>query len=66
MNPEIREELRARIQHRADDLERSGLVRAKAERRARIEFGSQVRFTEECHEALGTNLIEIPVQDVRL
>ncbi|MGO8791870.1 MAG: permease prefix domain 1-containing protein [Terriglobia bacterium] len=35
MNAEIEEELRAHIQHRADDLERSGLERAEAERRAR-------------------------------
>jgi hypothetical protein len=39
MNAEIEEELRSHIQHRADDRERSGLVRAEAERRPRIEFG---------------------------
>jgi len=36
---EMEEELRSHVQHRADDLERSGLDRAEAERRARIEFG---------------------------
>ncbi len=36
---DMEEELRSHIQHRADDLERSGLTRAEAERRARIEFG---------------------------
>ena len=35
MKAEIEEELRAHIRHRADDLERSGLGRAEAERRAR-------------------------------
>ena len=65
MNAEIEEELRSHIQHRADDLERSGLDRAEAERRARIEFGGHARFTEECHEALGSNFIETLVQDVR-
>jgi hypothetical protein len=50
---ELEEELRSHIQRRADDLERSGLDRAGAERRARIEFGGYVRFKEECHEALG-------------
>ena len=65
MNAEIEEELRAHIQHRADDLERSGLDRAEAERRARIEFGGHARFTEECHEALGSNFIETLIQDVR-
>ena len=38
------EELRSHIQHRADDLERSGVDRAEAERRARIEFGGRQRF----------------------
>jgi hypothetical protein len=41
MNAEMEEELRSHIQHRADDLERSGLARAEAERRARLEFGGQ-------------------------
>jgi predicted permease len=59
------QELRSHIQHRADDLERSGLDRAEAERRARIEFGGRQRFKEECHEALGGNFIETFVRDVR-
>jgi hypothetical protein len=33
MNAEVEEELRSHIQHRADDLERSGLARQEAERR---------------------------------
>jgi len=64
-NAEIEEELRSHIQHRADDLERSGLDRAEAERRAHIEFGGQERFREECHEALGSNFIDSLLQDVR-
>jgi len=63
---EMDEELREHIQLRADDLERSGLDRAEAERRARIEFGGPERFKEECHEALGGNLIESLISDVRL
>lgn len=66
MNEDTEEELRSHIQHRADDLERSGLDRAEAERRARIEFGGQERFKEECHEALGGSLIESLAQDVRV
>src|SRR5438309_11050018 len=62
---EMEEELRSHIQHRADDLERSGLDRAEAERRARVEFGGHARFKEEVHEALGGNFIETLVQDVR-
>jgi predicted permease len=59
------EELRSHIKYRADDLERSALPRAEAERRARIEFGGYERFKEECREARGTHLIETLFQDVR-
>jgi predicted permease len=62
---DMEEELRSHIQHRADDLERSGLSRAGAIRRARIEFGGHSRFREECHEALGGNFIETLIQDLR-
>src|SRR5260370_1257501 len=65
-NAEIEEELRSHIKHRADDLERSGLGRAEAERRARIELGGRERFRDECHEALGGRFIESLIQDVRL
>ena len=53
IDAEMEEELRSHIQHRADDLERSGLSRAEAERRARVEFGGYERYKEESHEALG-------------
>jgi predicted permease len=62
---EMEEELRSHIQHRADDLERSGLDRVEAERRARIEFGGRQRFKEECYEALGGNFADVLLQDVR-
>jgi predicted permease len=65
MNAEIEDELRSHIQHRADDLQRSGLPRAEAERRARIEFGGRVRYKEESREAAGGTLIESLIQDVR-
>ena len=66
LNAEMEEELRSHIQHRADDLERSGLNRAAAERQARIEFGGQQRFKEECNEALGGALVETLIQDLRV
>jgi len=66
MNAEIEEELRSHIQHRADDLETSGMARTEAERRARIEFGGQERVREEVHQALGGNFFDTLVQDVRL
>jgi predicted permease len=61
----MEEELRAHIQLRADDLQRLGLKRAEAERRARIEFGSPERFKEECRETIAGNFIDILFQDVR-
>ena len=62
---ELEEELRAHIQLRTDDLERSGLGRVEAERRARIEFGAHERFKEECREAIAGNLIDTLIRDVR-
>src|SRR6266481_3943300 len=62
---EMEEELRSHIRHRADDLERSGLDRAEAERRARIEFGGHERFKEECREAVAGNFLDILMQDLR-
>ena len=44
VDADMDEELASHIQHRADDLQRSGLDRATAERRARIEFGGQLKF----------------------
>jgi len=60
---EMDEELRSHIELRADDLERSGLSRSEAARRARIEFGGHGRFKEECQEELGGNLIETFIGD---
>jgi predicted permease len=62
---EMEEELESHVQLRADALERGGLNRAEAERRARIEFGGHVRFKEECREAMGGNAIDQAIQDVR-
>jgi predicted permease len=66
MSAEMEDELRSHIQLRADDLERSGLTRADAERRARIEFGGHEKFKEEIHEAIGGNFLDSLIQDVRL
>jgi predicted permease len=62
---EMDEEVCSHIQLRADDLERSGLDRSEAERRARIEFGGQERVKEECHQAMGGNFLETVLQDAR-
>ncbi len=62
---EMEEELRSHIQHRADDLERSGMDRTEAERQARIEFGGREKYEEEIHLALGGNFLATVVQDIR-
>jgi len=65
LEDDINEELRAHIQHRADDLERSGLPRQEAEHRACIEFGGRERFKEEVRETFGGNFIDTLIRDAR-
>jgi len=65
MSAEMEEELRAHVQLRADDLQRGGVARAEAERRARIEFGGHVKFKEESREAAGGTLLESLWMDLR-
>ena len=62
---EMEEELQSHVLLRADALERGGLERAEAERRARIEFGSHARFKEECREAMAGNAVDQVFQDIR-
>jgi len=62
---EMDEELGSHIAHRADDLERGGISRAEAERRARIELGGREKYKEQMHATLGGNFTAIAVQDVR-
>jgi predicted permease len=62
---EMEEELRSHIEHRADDLERSGMARAEAERLACVEFGAREKFKEEIHHASGGNLFGTILQDLR-
>jgi predicted permease len=59
------EELRSHIQNRADDLERSGLPRGEAERRAHIEFGGYQKYKEEIRESLGAHFVDTLLQDIR-
>src|SRR5579864_4268557 len=65
MECDMDEELRSHIQNRADDLERSGLARAEAERRARIEFGGYQKYKEEIRESLGAHFVDTLLQDIR-
>src|SRR3569833_1446152 len=61
---ELQEELRDHIQHRADDLERTGLSRAEAERQARIEFGGFEHYREESHRAQGWHWAQSLLRDL--
>jgi predicted permease len=63
---DLEEELASHIAHRADDLERTGLSRGKAERQARVEFGARERFKEESYAALGGKTFEVFLRDIRL
>ena len=62
---EMEEELQSHIELRANVLERLGLTRAEALRRARLEFGSPEKFKEECRENIAGNFIDVLLQDVR-
>src|SRR5215469_8287578 len=59
------EELRTHVENRADDLERRGLGRVDAQRRARIEFGGHEKFKEECREERGGFWLETVWTDIR-
>jgi predicted permease len=62
---DMEEELLAHVALRADDLERSGMPRAKAERNARIEFGARERYREESFAAMGGTALETLLRDIR-
>ncbi|MHB8486820.1 MAG: permease prefix domain 1-containing protein [Candidatus Acidiferrales bacterium] len=62
---DVEEELRSHIRNRADDLERAGLARGEAERRARIEFGGYQKYKEEIRESLGAHFADTLLQDIR-
>jgi predicted permease len=52
VDADLDEEFLAHIQRQAEDLERSGLSRPEAERRARMAFGSSEKAKEQCREEL--------------
>jgi putative ABC transport system permease protein len=62
---DLNEEFLAHIQSHADDLERSGMPRAEAERQARIAFGGYSRLKEECREERGGFWFESIWKDIR-
>jgi predicted permease len=62
---ELDEELAFHVAARRDDLERSGLDRAAAERQARIELGMRETYKDECRQARGLTLLESLAIDLR-
>jgi predicted permease len=62
---DMADELRFHIDAYADDLERSGVPRAEARRRARLEFGGVEGIREDCRQARGLRLLDELRQDLR-
>ncbi len=62
---EMDAELRFHVKAYADDLVRSGVRHAEAERRAYIEFGGVALAKEDCRRSLGLRLVDEVHQDLR-
>jgi len=62
---EMTAEMRFHMDAYANDLERGGMPRAEAERRARIEFGGVEAAQEDCRQARGLQLWDELRQDAR-
>jgi putative ABC transport system permease protein len=65
MEQRMDSELRIHIEAYTDDLVRSGVPRAEAERRSRMEFGSIEAVKDECREARGLRWPDELHQDLR-
>jgi predicted permease len=63
---ELDDELRFHLEREAERLERDGLPRAEAVRRARAEFGRLDRVKEASRRARGTAALESVLHDLRL
>ena len=62
---DLDDEVQLHIALRADDLEASGVPRAEAERRARIEFGSAQAHKEDVRRSRGLSPVDGLGQDLR-
>ena len=65
MESEMDVELRFHMEAYAEDLERGGMAREEAMRRARLEFGGIERVKEEGREARGVHFVDVLRQDLR-
>jgi predicted permease len=61
----MREELTFHVNAYADDLERAGVPRAEALRRARMEFGTPDAIKDDCRQARGLRFFDELSQDIR-
>jgi putative ABC transport system permease protein len=62
---ELDDELRLHVEQEAAKLERAGVPREEARRRARMALGGHEQIKEECRDARGTRWIEDFVHDIR-
>lgn len=62
---EMDEELRAHFERQVAKLAATGLTKAEASRRARLEFGGLAQIQEECRDARGVSFFEALAQDAR-
>jgi putative ABC transport system permease protein len=62
---EMEEELRFHLERQVEKYVKSGMSRAEAQRRARVEFGGVELTKEECRDARGVRFVEGLFQDAR-
>src|SRR5207244_1676777 len=60
----LNEELNAHVELRSADLMRSGVPKADALRRARVELGSRERYKDEARAAVGLQWLDDAWQDI--
>ena len=65
MERDMADELRFHLEKRTEDLMRSGVSRAEAERGARIEFGGMEAYKDRCRDASGVSWFDRLRGDVR-
>lgn len=65
MEQNLEQELSLHIEERADAIEQTGVDRAEALRRARLEFGAVENYRERCREARGLRWPDELRQDLR-
>ncbi|HSC45347.1 MAG TPA: ABC transporter permease [Candidatus Acidoferrum sp.] len=65
MESEMDAEMRFHVEEQAEDLERGGMDKGEALRRALMEFGGVEQAKEECRDARGVSFVEGALQDVR-